>query len=310
MPTYGAMWPKYSKQWDAMQRERLSMAKEAAERIIANKTRYQIVEAKTGVPWYWIGPTHYREADLDFTTQLAQGDPLDKISTHVPRGQGPYFGDDAWERAALIALEDHGLTKVIDWRLEKLLYWWESYNGWGYFNHGVPSAYVWAGTSIYDSGMYVSDNNWSSIAKDRRVGCAAILKCLAETDPSIVLVRETPDKPETQMPEPIPYHPPPLQVPQIDYDALAEKIVGRMQKPMAGILSTLLPGLAAQSPLIGIGIFLLQQYAASAGVMGTLSGPTATPTAQNVGTTAGAIFIGGLVNMLRQFLQRQPETPS
>jgi lysozyme family protein len=192
VPKYSERWPTYARQWDIMARTRLTDLRTAAKKILAHKARYQAVEKRTGVPWYWIGPTHYRESDLDFNTQLAQGDPLGRVSTHVPRGQGPYFGKDAWERAALIALEDTGATNVKDWRLEKLIYHWENYNGWGYKMHGVPSPYVWGGSSIQKPGKYVADGVWSSTAVDRQLGCASILKTLMELDPSIKLARETP----------------------------------------------------------------------------------------------------------------------
>ena len=163
-----------------------------AKKILKYKARYQAIEKRTGVPWHFIAPIHYRESDLDFTTQLAQGDPLGRVSTHVPRGQGPYYGPDAWERAALIALEDTGATKVKDWRLEKMIYHWEQYNGWGYYNHSVPSPYVWGGTTIQKPGKYVADGKWSPTAVDQQLGCAAILKSLMELDPTIKPARETP----------------------------------------------------------------------------------------------------------------------
>ena len=198
VPKYSARWPVYAKQWDSMARSRLSEEMAAAKKILSHKTRYQAVEKRTGVPWYVIGLIHYRESDLDFNTQLAQGDSLSRKSTHVPRGQGPYFGPDAWERAALIALEgdplrpDTNLTKVKDWRLEKILYHLEQYNGWGYYLHGVPSAYVWAGSNVYTRGKYVADGEWSSTAVDQQLGCAPILKSLMELDPTIKPARETP----------------------------------------------------------------------------------------------------------------------
>jgi lysozyme family protein len=220
MPSYGERWPTYAQQWDAMLRTKKSMADAAAKRIYYNKARYQTVAAQfakvhpgADVPWYWIGPTHYRESDLDFSTQLAQGDPLNEVSHNKPRGEGPYFGPDAWERAAVIALEGKNLQAVRDWRLEKLLYWWEAYNGTGYYSHGVPSAYVFAGTNIYEGGFYPSDGKWNGSARDPRVGTAAVLKSLMELDPTIQPVRETPMGVEPAPgPQPVP-QPIPVPVP-------------------------------------------------------------------------------------------------
>jgi lysozyme family protein len=191
-PKYSKRWPVYAKQWDEMQRTRMTAAKKAAEKIIVNKKRYVAIERKTGVPWYWLGPTHYRESDFNFRTQFAQGDPLGRVSTHVPRGMGPYFGPDAFERAAIEGLEHDEITEAFDWRLEKLIYYWEKWNGWGYYFHGMPSGYLWAGTNIYKGGLFVSDGHWDGRAEDHRVGCVPILKCLMELDSSIKPARETP----------------------------------------------------------------------------------------------------------------------
>jgi len=217
-PTYKSIWPTYSQELDSIKFTRPAEAAAAAKKLLAHKAQYQSVEAKTGVPWWWIACTHNRESDADFSTQLAQGDPLNRVSTNVPKGQGPYYGDDAWERAAIVALEDHKLNKVVDWRLEKALYWWESFNGWGYYNHGRPSAYVWAGTNTYDppagpGGKYVADGVWSGSAVDRQLGCAAVLAALMDLDPSIQIERETPEGVADEPKAPTPVQPTPPVVP-------------------------------------------------------------------------------------------------
>jgi len=210
MPTYRQMWPVYAQQWDRAKRTKLTEANRAAQTALANKPRYVEVADRfnklhgTDLPWYWIPPVHYREASFDFDTQLAQGDPLGQRSTNVPRGQGPYFGEDAWERAAIIALETDELDKVKDWRLEKLIYYWEKYNGWGYNSRGVPSAYVWAGTDVYQGGMFVADGKWDRSEIDPRVGTVAILKSMMEMDDTIRPVRETADVQPEPEPEPVP----------------------------------------------------------------------------------------------------------
>jgi lysozyme family protein len=160
-----------------------------AKRLFDAKERYVSVQNKTGVPWYMIAVAHEREASQNWNTQLAQGDPLHRKSTHVPRGMGPY---DTWEEGALAAVNQSGLSKVKDWRLEKVLYYLERFNGWGYHNHGVPSAYLWAGSSAYRRGKYIADGVWSSTAVDTQSGCAPIIKYLMDLDPTIKPERETP----------------------------------------------------------------------------------------------------------------------
>lgn len=202
MPNYGSLWPTYAKQWDSMtiRPSRLAEFKSIAKRLFDAKGRYVNVQNKTGVPWYMIAVIHEREASQNWNTQLAQGDPLHRRSTHVPRGMGPY---DTWEEGALAALKYDGLTKVQDWRLEKILFHLEQFNGWGYHLHGVPSAYVWAGSTVYTRGKYVADGVWSSGAIDTQPGCAPLIRCLMDLDPTIRPERESAEdvKPIIKSPE-------------------------------------------------------------------------------------------------------------
>ncbi len=189
-PTYRAKWLVYAEQWDAMTINpgRIREMDQWAKKIIAAKARYQAVEHVTGVPWYWIGATHVRESSMDWNASLAQGDPWRRASIHVPAGRGPFA---SWEAAAIDAIQLQGLDRVIDWRLEKSLYHWEAYNGWGYYAHGIPSPYVFGGTNIQKPGKYVADGRWSSSTMDSQPGTAAILKAIMKLDPSVKPVRET-----------------------------------------------------------------------------------------------------------------------
>jgi lysozyme family protein len=197
-PSYGSRWPIHAKQWDAMTilPARLSEVRQAAGRLVDAKPRYQAVEKATGVPWTMIAAIHERESSQSWKASLAQGDPWDRVSTHVPRGRGPFR---SWEAAAIDALELDGLTKVIDWRLEKILYYLELYNGWGYFNHGVPSPYLWGATSIQKPGKYVADGVWSARAVDKQIGCAALIRAMMDLDASIKPIREEGDQPAANL---------------------------------------------------------------------------------------------------------------
>jgi len=190
MPTYGPRWPTYARQWDTMKisPSRLAEFKRIAKRLFDAKGRYVYVQNKTGVPWYMIAVIHERESSQNWRTQLAQGDPLSRKSTHEPKGRGPFSTWEAGAWDALVTLK--GLNKVIDWRLEKIIYHLERYNGWGYFNRGVPSAYIWAGSTIYRKGKYIADGVWSSTAVDIQPGVAPLIKCLMVLDPTIRPVRE------------------------------------------------------------------------------------------------------------------------
>lgn len=186
---YGRMWPKYAEQWDSMiinasrVREFDNLAKYAME----HSRSYRVIEEQTGVPWPMIACLHQRESGANFNTYLGNGDRLDRKTVNVPAGRGPFA---SFEEGAIDALHYDRLDRVIDWRLEKILYNMELFNGAGYYNHGLPSPYVWGGTNIQKPGKYVADGQWSSTAIDRQPGCAPLLKSIMKLDPSIEYKRE------------------------------------------------------------------------------------------------------------------------
>jgi lysozyme family protein len=189
IPTYRSKWPVYARQWDAMKITRPGPVRAAAKRILGYKDRYLEVEKDTGVPWWLVGVLHLRESNLNFRTQLAQGDPLNRRSTRVPRGRGPF---STWREGAYDALVTlKGLNRVQDWRLEKAIYHAERYNGLGYHWRGLASPYIWAGSTVQQAGKFVADGKFSATVWDQQLGCAAVIKDLASLDPGIKLVRET-----------------------------------------------------------------------------------------------------------------------
>jgi lysozyme family protein len=161
--------------------------KPVAVRLVAKKARYQAVEAKTGVPWPFIAVTHQRESSQDWNRSLAQGDPWDRVSTHVPAGRGPF---SSWEEAAIDALVNCGpyAARNRDWSIGGTLAKLEQYNGIGYFNRGKPSPYIWAGTDQYVKGKYVRDGVYDPEFVDPQLGCAGLIMAMMELDPSIKFV--------------------------------------------------------------------------------------------------------------------------
>jgi lysozyme family protein len=187
---YGVKWPVYAKQWDAMTINpgRLDEFTKEAQFAVDNKVFYRAVEDATGVLWPHVAVIHRRESDGDFHTYLGNGDPLDKPTRHVPRGRGPF---KSFLEGAIDALNLDGLMDVTDWRLEKVLYYCEIFNGTGYNNHGVSSPYVWGGTNQQDRGKYVSDGEFDPDVMDSQPGCAPLLYMIAKLDPSVQFVRES-----------------------------------------------------------------------------------------------------------------------
>lgn len=155
-----------------------------ARRLLTGKPRYLAVSADTGVPWYVIAVIHEREASQSWSANIAQGDPWNRISVHVPKGRGPF---PSWEKAAYDALVKcapyAGLWK--DWSQGGTLALLEQYNGLGYFNKGLPSPYIWAGTDQYAKGKYVADGVFDPNYVDQQLGCAGLLLSMAALDSSV-----------------------------------------------------------------------------------------------------------------------------
>ena len=150
------------------------------------KARYQSVSAKTGVPWAFIAVAHERECSQDWTGSLAQGDPWNRVSIHVPAGRGPF---KSWEDAAFDALTNcapHAAGNR-DWSIGGTLAMLEQYNGLGYAARGRPSPYIWSGTDQYISGKYVRDGVYDPGAVDSQLGCAGLLMAMMALDPTVSL---------------------------------------------------------------------------------------------------------------------------
>lgn len=157
-----------------------------AKSLVVAQLRYQAVEAKTGVPWPVIAVIHQRESSQSWGRSLAQGDPWDKVSVHVPAGRGPFR---SWEEAAIDALVNCAphAARNRDWSIGGTLTKLEEYNGLGYAARGRPSPYLWAGTNQYQSGKYVRDGVYDPNTVDSQPGCAGLLLAMMALDPSIDL---------------------------------------------------------------------------------------------------------------------------
>lgn len=187
--------------------ERAASARYGAALIMRGRARYQEVGAALGIPWYFIGCVHLRESSCRFDTHLHNGDPLSERTVHVPAGrptQGvPPFD---WEYSASDALMYMGLDKIASqhgWSIERVLFEWERYNGFGYREPGRGnSPYLWADTNHYTQGKFTSDHGYDPSHVDTQNGCAAVLNCLLEIDPYILTA-----------PVPVPVPVPPVEVP-------------------------------------------------------------------------------------------------
>ncbi|WP_210202943.1 peptidoglycan-binding protein [Bradyrhizobium ottawaense] len=165
-----------------------------AKVAVANKSRYLAIARQAGMPdiaWVFIAVSHYRESSQDFSKSLAQGDPWNRVSTHVPAGRGPF---QSFEDAAVDALVKCSpyAARLKDWSIGGILTNLERYNGLGYASRGVPSAYVWSGTDQYRSGKFVADGVYDPNKVDAQLGVAGLILTMMELDQSITFAGPAP----------------------------------------------------------------------------------------------------------------------
>lgn len=155
-----------------------------SHKLFNAKARYQAVETVTKVPWPIIAVIHQRESSQSWNASLAQGDPWNKVSIHVPRGRGPFASWEAAAEDALAVCAPHA-AHWDDWSIGGALTLLEQYNGLGYAGKGRPSPYIWSATDQYHSGKYIADGHYDPNAVDHQTGCAALLQRMTLLDPTI-----------------------------------------------------------------------------------------------------------------------------
>ena len=172
--------------------ERAADIQRQARLLLQGKAIYATIEAKTGVPWWFIGLCHYRESNFNFNTYLGNGQALNRVTTIVPKGRGPFLGPDAFVDGAVDALRIEGFIGATDWSIARVLYRLEGFNGYGYHGYGVNSPYLYGGSTLYGppearGGKYVSDGVFNPNVVDTQLGTAVILKELMQLDSTITI---------------------------------------------------------------------------------------------------------------------------
>jgi lysozyme family protein len=155
-----------------------------ATKAVNNKARYQAIEARTGVSWVFIAVSHYRESSQNFNKSLAQGDPWNKVSIHVPAGRGPFASFEDAAVDALVNCAPRAATNM-DWSIGGMLTLLERYNGLAYALASRPSPYIWSGTNQYKIGKVVVDHGPIEEIVDKQLGCAGLIIKMMSLDNSI-----------------------------------------------------------------------------------------------------------------------------
>jgi lysozyme family protein/peptidoglycan hydrolase-like protein with peptidoglycan-binding domain len=193
IPTYVALEPTYAHELDIL------TVSDAEERIIIARVQkimesadqyYRPVFEQTGIPIPVLAAINERESSTNFRTYLGNGDPLNRVTVHVPRNRGPWPN---WSAGADDALHLDGLDQYKgQWTAELACYLTNRYNGFGPNAHGLPSGYVFAGSSVYQGGKYVADGVWSASARDAQLGCIPMILAIGHLHPDLALPRARP----------------------------------------------------------------------------------------------------------------------
>lgn len=159
-------------------------AEDYANRVMEPKNREQYTAAADVpcCPWYFVGIIHALEASFNFKAHLHNGDPLSKKTVQVPKGRPPVWNPpNDWVSSAVDALQYDGFANQDDWSLARMLYRWESYNGFrSRTNYKINTPYLWSFSNHYTKGKFVADNVWDANAVSKQCGAAVILKVLVE----------------------------------------------------------------------------------------------------------------------------------
>lgn len=148
----------------------------AARRIAANRARYEPIAVATGVPWYVIGILHAVQCEMQFDRNLRDGMPLARSSDRA----------ETFEDAAIQALRSVGLNRIRDWSIARVAWALETWNGFGYRREGIHSPFLWSGTTMYESGLFIAPGVFSRVTVAKACGGMAILKVLLEIEPLAV----------------------------------------------------------------------------------------------------------------------------
>lgn len=169
------------------------------ECVMDSLPRYLELSDDTGVPAPFLGALDLRESNCNPRLGLGQGDPWDRVSTHVPRNQGPFR---SWLEAGNFYVRyDHLNDTTAAWTWEYECWKGEGWNGFGPRNHGRHTGYLWSCTSCYDpprlggegkAGKYVGDGEWSPDTVDAQPGIIPVMRGIIALRPDLALARALP----------------------------------------------------------------------------------------------------------------------
>lgn len=163
--------------------------KRTAIRLLKDVEVYKELSNRTPnkIPAAWLMAISEREMSGNLHCYLGNGQPLNRRTTIVPIGRGPFT--QAWPEnfytGALDAFKIDGLTLVTGWSMAMACYQSEVWNGWGYRSHGIPSPYIFGATTVQKLGKYVADHDYSSTTMDPQLGTLPIMEMIIKIRPEL-----------------------------------------------------------------------------------------------------------------------------
>ena len=203
-PAFEDMQKDYREQFETCTISPQRQAKVAGnvEMLTKFRARYEQVANTLNIPWYFIGIIHALEASFNFNGHLHNGDyPLTRKTRNVPANRPLVWNPPTdWESSAEDALRMKAYDKEKDWSLERVLYRWEQYNGFGYHWRDAKTPYLWSFSNHYVKGKYVSDGRYDPNYVSQQCGAAVTLKALVEAGAVQLQQPEPQTPPEPQKP--------------------------------------------------------------------------------------------------------------
>ena len=156
-----------------------------AQKLIADNRMpiYQRESAATGVPAALLAALDERESGANLSRALGQGDRWDQVSTHVPKGHGPFTSKV--EADIHYIRYDHLDDNSAPWSWPYVCWKGEAWNGFGPRGKGIHTGYLWAGTNHYSRGKYVADGKWDAAFVDKQLGIIPVMKRIIEYRPDL-----------------------------------------------------------------------------------------------------------------------------
>lgn len=161
-----------------------------AERLLHDEPVYARIYEATGIPIALLMALSEREMSGNLHCYLGNGQRLTMRTTIVPKGRGP-FGDspDGFFAGAIDGLKLEGFdqfaSKFGEWTKPLACYASEDWNGWGPRARGIPTSYIWGGTTVQKPGKFVRDHVFDPNMMDPQLGTYAIMSKLIDLDPGL-----------------------------------------------------------------------------------------------------------------------------